>query len=248
VSLRREELEEQYDAGVSSGLVIAVVLHAAIAFIGGLWLNSAPHRLDEERLTIGYEGTQTLQEIEIVLPRSVQSYFSQRERLAESRAHEYKVLDEIEIEPGPEPIPVARRDPEPDPEIDPSLEDVDLVQPLVPTHRPLSYSQNFVILQAVKPEYPEYERAHEIEAELKVAFYVTREGRIDNIEVTDARTWPPGASSRAFELAVVEAVEQWRVLPPVRDGERRGASMYIRWRFDLNDVEAQGTMLEATRP
>jgi TonB family protein len=246
VSLRRDQLEQQYESAVSSGLAVSILLHGAIALVGGILLASG--RVPDPLLTMGYEGQQALQEIEIVVPKSVQTYFTQRERLGQNRAQEYRVLDIVKIEPGPDPIPVQRRAPTPDPEIDPSIEDVELLQPLMPTHRSLSQSRDFIILKAVKPDYPEYERAHAIEGELKVAFYVTREGRIDNIEVTDARMSPADASPRAFELAVIEAVQQWRVLPPVRNGERRGTSMYIRWRFDLNDVQAQATQLDPAQP
>lgn len=243
MSLRREELEEEYESTVSSGLLCALVLHTAIALTGGIfWAALQSH--DPKPLTIGYEGpTRILEDLEVLLPNSVESFFFQKQRAGQTRAEQFQVVNEIVIDPGPEPIPLPSRRPKPQAQQIESIDDAELLEPLLAFHKEVSYSTDFVVLKAVKPDYPEYERVREIEGQVTIMCYVTPEGKIEDERVTETIMDPPDASPRAFELAALGAVRQWQVIPPLVDGERHGVWMPIRIRFDLRDVERANSQL-----
>ena len=237
VAMRYFVLEETYQSNLTHGMLTALAFHALLAILGGLLVDVL--RIEsEETVTIGYEGpTRTLEELEILEPNSVQSYFYQRERSGVMAAPEYSITEPLELEPGPEPVPVRqiKKDVEM-PHVLEVPEKVELIEPLKAYHKPTSQSENFVILKAVKPFYPEYEKQRSIQALLKVAMYVTADGRIENETVTEVKTDPEGASPTAFELATLEAVRQWRVRPPNVDGKPRGKWLYVDIGFDIHGV------------
>jgi TonB family protein len=105
-------------------------------------------------------------------------------------------------------------------------------RPLAPSIGRADRNQ-FIILAVVEPKYPEFERSREIEASVVLSCFVTAEGTIRDIQIVSASTDPPGHPSRSFELAAEEAVRQWRIQPPVKDGEPTGAWIRVPIRFEL---------------
>jgi TonB family protein len=78
----------------------------------------------------------------------------------------------------------------------------------------VSFSESFVILRFVKPIYPEAELQAGISARLLIAVHVTPGGDIDDEQVQEAKTDPPGPTG-AFELSAFQAMRRWRIgLPP----------------------------------
>ncbi|MFQ5600164.1 MAG: energy transducer TonB [Candidatus Krumholzibacteriia bacterium] len=235
MSFRLQQHEADYRNSISTSLLLSVSFHLFLAVFGGIAVTAL--RLDERDPTTGYRGpTRTLAELEVLEPHSVQSYFYQRRREGRRQVPEYHLIQELDLEAGPEPIPVPQHEKTPEPHPPDFAEDLELIEPLKPVHKELSFSQDFVIIKAVKPDYPEYERTSLIEGQVVVAFYVTLAGEILEEQILESATDPKGASPRAFELAALEAVRQWEVVPPVRGGEPRGGWMKYRFVFDLLDV------------
>ena len=235
IALRFFELEDTYQSNVIQGLLLAVAFHALLALAGGLMIDVMRVETDET-LTLGYEGTtRTLEELEILEPNSVQSYFFQRERVGVMAAPEYSITEPLDLDPGPQPVRVRQIKKKVEtPKIKEVPEKIELIEPLKAYHKPASFSNKFVILKAVKPFYPEYEKQRSIQAMLTVAVYVTAEGRIENEQVTEVRTDPGGASPRAFVLAALEAVRQWRIRPRNIDGVSRGQWLTIPIEFGID--------------
>ncbi len=235
MSLQSFRREAAYRNAVQTGIAGSLLFHLLIIAFGGSLLLVVRNRTDQQIL--GYRGpTRVVREIDLIEPNSVQSYFHQRKREGRRRSPEYRLVERFELESGPEPVPVRQPEKRPDPEPTPRVEEFDLVEPVVPVHREIAFSQDFVILHAVEPDYPEYERSQEVEGYVLITCYVTPEGDIDSEQVLESSTTPHGSSPRAFELAALEAVRKWRILPPLRDGEPQGAWVKIPIEFEIRDT------------
>lgn len=235
MSLQLRNHGAEYRDAVSKGVAGSILFHLLVIAFGGSALFII--RTDPEQQILGYRGpTRVVREIDIIEPNSIQSYFHQRRREGRRRSPEYRVVERFETEAGPEPIPVRQPEKQPDPDPRTPVEDVELMEPVVPVHREISFSQDFVILQAIEPDYPEYERSQMVEGYVLIACYVTPQGDIDAEQVLESGTRPTGGSARAFELAALEAVKKWRILPPLRDGEPQGAWVKIPINFEITSV------------
>jgi len=237
IALRYFVLEDAYQSNITQSLIFALMLHALLLLSGGLLVDLL--RVDTtETIRIGYEGpTHTLEELEIVEPNSVQSYFFQRERTGVMAAPEYSITEPLELDPGPEPVRVRQiKKDVPVPKVLEVPEKVELIEPLKAYHKPTSQSTTFTILKAVKPFYPEYEEQRSIVAKVTVAIYVTPDGHIQNEHILKVETNPPDASPLAFELSTLEAIRQWRIRPGSVDGKPQGQWIPFLINFDLNGV------------
>jgi TonB family protein len=239
IALRFFALEDAYQTSITQSLGLALAFHALLALAGGVIVDLM--RIESsEVVTIGYEGpTRTLEELEIIEPNSVQSYFFQRERTGVMAAPEYSITEPLELDPGPEPVPVRqiKKDVEM-PKVREVPQEVELIEPLKAYHKPTTQSASFTIIKAVKPFYPEYEEQRSIRAKVTVAFYLTADGRIQNEHILEVETDPPNASTLAFELSTLEAVRQWRIRPAAVDGEPRGQWIPFLINFDVDGVSS----------
>ena len=231
---RRQEAE--YRLSLSAGVLVSIAAHLLLLAAGSFLLVPLHVRAEQPPL-LGYRGPQrALLELEVLEPNSVQSYFYQRRREGRRSTPEYHVM-ELDLTAGPNPILVRRNQERPQPQPRAVGDDIQVRPPVPAVHAQLSFSQDFVILEMVKPEYPEYERSRAIEGFVLVACYVTAEGSILDEQVMESGTVPPGAPTAAFERASLVAVRQWKVLPPRRDGAPRGAWLPIRITFDMSGLE-----------
>lgn len=189
-----------------------------------------------ERRHLGYPGPDRFRpELEVLEPNSVQAYFYQKAREGRTQAIDYRVLQPIDLTPGPNAIVQPRniQKPQPKPRVDPQPDDLpEIVEPQVASHAPLSFSKDFQIIRLVKPVYPEYELQRGIRAELDVAVWLTPQGDVDRAEVRETRVDPPTASPRAFELATLEAIRMWKVRPRERQQPFEGMPLYLPILFD----------------
>lgn len=236
------ERSAMYEAMYRRRLAAATALSLFASVVTWLvWLQTGdfarrPARRDELRL--GYPGPTRAQiALEVYEPNSVQSYFHQKAREGRARAIEYRVLQPLELLPGPqatfperETRPMRPRE-EPTPEYVPE-EAPDIVEPLPALQAPLSTSEELQILRLVKPIYPEYELERGISARVLVAFYVAPDNQIEDAQVQEAITVPPAASSRGFELAVLEALGKWIVRLPPQYENVSGTWKYVWFTFD----------------
>ncbi len=76
------------------------------------------------------------------------------------------------------------------------------------------------------PQYPESARKRGIEGWVEVAFTVTPNGTVDDVEVRNA------SPAEIFDDAAVRAVRQWRFEPVVRNGEKVPQRAMVRLRFE----------------
>lgn len=230
-----EKHEIEYRRRLGAATVTAVMLQALAVLL--LMLAGWNPLQVPERWHLGYAGKDLPQpELEVLEPNSVQSYFYQKKREGRMQAIEYRVLQPIELSPGPEPVAeqnVQKPLEETQPDDRTSLiEEVDIVEPALATHREIAYSENFQIVKLVKPMYPEYELQRGVRARLLVTVYVTPAGDLEDAQIQQADTDPPSASSRGFELATLEAVRQWKVRPPRSVRGRQGIWVTIPVVFD----------------
>jgi protein TonB len=80
----------------------------------------------------------------------------------------------------------------------------------------------------LEPDYPPQARDHGIEGWVTFRFTVTKEGRVKDVEIVDAR--PP----RIWDSATIRAVSTWRYQPALKDGvpvEQVG--VMATYRFEL---------------
>ena len=81
----------------------------------------------------------------------------------------------------------------------------------------------------MSPVDPDTARKRGIEGWVELAFTVTPNGTVDDIEVRNA------SPANVFDDAAVRAVRQWRFEPVVRNGERVSQRAMVRLRFSQSD-------------
>jgi TonB family protein len=96
-----------------------------------------------------------------------------------------------------------------------------------PAHTDVPYTEDYIILHMVQPEYPPRELIDGIEGEVTVEILVNEEGWVENAWVLSA------IGPKSFEQSSLAAVRQFRFKPPLEDGEP--IQMWIRFhvRFKL---------------
>lgn len=239
MTLRTQQYEAGYRTHLSTGLLASCALHLALLIVAPT-LVGLMRLIPEHPIRLGYRGPERiLEELEVLEPNSVQSYFYQQRREGRRASPEYRVVDPVDIDPGDtEPIPLPEEKKEA--QLDPSTlsESLELIVPLKPTHKEISFTSQWVILEQVKPIYPEYELQRGIEGRVEVAIYVSPQGEVEDVQIVGSEMIPPEASPRAFELAVREAARHWRVLPPNLGGEPQSVWLTIPYKFDLPDDDS----------
>lgn len=233
---RRRRSEMEYRQSLSAGVLVSIAAHLLLVSLGR-FLIAPLHVRAEQPILLGYRGPQRpLLELELIEPNSIQAYFHQRQREGRRHAPEYRLLQKLEPDPGPEAMPVRADKRRPVEKAEPTVPDDDVVlrEPSPPLHRQISFSECLVIHKAVEPEYPEFERARAVEGYALVSFFVTLQGKIQGAFVREAGASRAGESTRAFEMAALQAVEQWQPvwLCPRQDGEWCS----YRFNFELRDL------------
>ena len=79
--------------------------------------------------------------------------------------------------------------------------------------------------KTVPPEYPESARKKKIEGWVEVAFTVTPNGTVEDIQIRNA------SPADVFDEAAVRAIKQWRFEPVMRNGEKVSQRAMTRLRF-----------------
>src|SRR5690606_8092719 len=82
--------------------------------------------------------------------------------------------------------------------------------------------------KTVPPEYPEAARKKKIEGWVEVAFTVTLNGTVDDVQVRNA------SPADVFDEAAVRAVKLWRFEPVVRNGQKVPQRAMTRLRFEAD--------------
>lgn len=87
--------------------------------------------------------------------------------------------------------------------------------------REVPYSQDYVILRMVEPDYPPKELKEGIEGSVTVELFINENGRVERATVLSA------VGPRSFQDASLDAARQFVFQPPIREGKR--TSMWIKF-------------------
>jgi TonB family protein len=122
----------------------------------------------------------------------------------------------------PEPQVPTRK---PDEVVTPQLDVTDVRH--YPAHTEVPYSEDFIILHMVQPEYPPRELHKGIEGDVTVEILVDEEGNVENAWVLTA------VGPKSFEYSSLAAVRQFRFKPPMADGHPMPMWIRFQVRFRL---------------
>jgi TonB family protein len=82
-------------------------------------------------------------------------------------------------------------------------------------------------IKTVTPTFPEEAKKRGLSGWVEVSFLVLPNGNVDGVKVQDSE---PKA---VFDFAAIQAVEQWRFEPPMRNGKPASQATKIKLRFDI---------------
>lgn len=199
---------------------LRVITPIAVALLGALLFTAKDVSYQTIERSFGWEGpTRILPEITIIPDTDP------FEDLSEASRHRAVAALDIEEweETGPaegakkQQVPAEKPEEKTTPELG-----KDLVRHF-PARTEVPYSEDYVILHAVKPDYPEQELNDGVEGEVTLEILVGIAGAVDGAWVL-AATGP-----RSFERASLDAVRKFRFKPPLVDG--KPAEMWIRFQI-----------------
>ncbi|MGE0115632.1 MAG: TonB family protein [Steroidobacteraceae bacterium] len=81
-------------------------------------------------------------------------------------------------------------------------------------------------IKTVSPVFPETAQKRGLNGWVEVSFTVTPSGAVEKVRVTSSEP------KEVFDWAAIQAVEQWRFEPPLRDGKPTSQSTKVKLRFD----------------
>jgi TonB family protein len=90
-----------------------------------------------------------------------------------------------------------------------------------PRHRDVPYSQTYVILKMVEPEYPLYELENGIEGSVTVEILVNEDGYVETASVLSS------IGPKSFEDSSLKAIKQFVFQPPIIGD--KPTSMWIKF-------------------
>jgi TonB family protein len=143
----------------------------------------------------------------------------------ESRTRAMRVLEVEElVETGPAEgpaQPIVKEEEEPEQEVGPALDELTVRH--YPAHTEIPYSEDYIILHMIKPEYPRNELKNGIEGDVTLELLIDDAGFVENVWVLLA------SGPRSFEQASLDAARQFRFKPPIVDG--KPTQMWIRFQI-----------------
>jgi len=219
--MRRSDLHRESDYRRRLCMITLIV----VVFIAGLFWLPADVANRVLNMQFGLEGpTRVLPEITLLPGADPFEDLRQESRYRAMRAFEVEEMEETGQAEGSRKQQTLRDEPEK--EITPEL-DVELARHY-PAHTDVSYSEDYVILHMVKPEYPPDELKHGVEGDVTVEILVNEAGSVEAAWVLIA------TGSRGFEQATLDAVRQFRFKPPIVQGNL--APMWIRFEIRFRIV------------
>jgi TonB family protein len=188
---------------------VAWIVPISLALILSLLFWSDRISLSDSETWVGWKGEmRVLPEITVVSDDNPFSSPENEERL--------KVMTglEVDVRDGPEFLkPQTVQDEESEPVAVPSSDKELQLKSELRTRRDASYSDDFVIVKMVEPEYPRYERENGIEGSVLVELLVNEAGRVETAAVLSA------IGPESFKESSLAAVRQFVFLPLIRDGK-----------------------------
>jgi TonB family protein len=202
-------------------VLIATPVGVVLVLLLFLTSDIVPYRELEKR--IGWEGeTVLLPNITIVPDENAYEEIREESQRRTMTSYELEILDETGPAKGSE-----RQTPavEPKKRERPEMDFAEVRH--YPVHTDVPYSEDYIILHMVQPEYPPRELLAGVEGDVTVEILVNEQGYVENAWVLSAM------GPKAFQTSSLEAVRQFRFKPPIEDGEP--IQMWIRFqvRFRL---------------
>ena len=194
------------------------IVPLAFMVVAFLFVTSDQVSVDELEKHVGFKGEmQRLPEISIMPDDDPFT--------AIENQHKLKLMTSLDLDivEGPEfDKPNLLNDPSPDetemPEI--SFEDI-LNVTTRPSNRDVPYSESYILLKMVQPEYPIYELTNGTEGSVTVELFVNENGRVEMAAVLSS------IGPKSFEESSIKAVKQFVFQPPRRGDEP--TSMWIKF-------------------
>jgi TonB family protein len=186
--------------------------------VGLLFVTSDVVPYSELEKRVGWEGEmRILPHVTIVPENDPYEDMRMDSALRTMASMDFSLLEETGPEAGPKraDIPVRKPDIETTPELDPSN------VRHYPAHTDVPYSEDFVILHMVQPEYPPAELLDGIEGDVWLEILVNEDGRVEDAWVLTA------LGPKNFEYSSLSAVRQFRFKPPIVNG--KPVQMWIRF-------------------
>jgi protein TonB len=197
---------------------LLIILPIATALIAMLFMTSDLVPLDNLRKNFGWEGqVRLLPEITIIPDRDPYEDPREASRLRVMTSVDLDIVDEGPEEGGN----VTKKPKRPDTETTPQLDEKEIRH--YPAHTDVPYSEDYVILHMVQPDYPPAELIAGVEADVTVEILVNEGGSVEDAWVLVAD------GPRSFEEASLEAVRQFIFKPPTQQG--KPVPMWIRFQI-----------------
>ncbi len=197
---------------------LLIILPISLALVGLLFVTSDVVPYSELEKRVGWEGEMRILPHVTIIPES-DPYEDMRmdSALRNMASMDFSLLEETGPEDGSKKvdIPVRKPDIETTPELD--LSNVRHY----PAHTDVPYSEDFVILHMVQPEYPPAELLDGIEGDVWLEILVNEDGRVEDAWVLTA------LGPKNFEHSSLSAVRQFRFKPPIANG--KPVQMWIRF-------------------
>ena len=188
-------------------LLVAVPISAIIVVF--LFLFSDRLSLSEIEKAIGWKGELRLLPEVTILPDT--DPFSSPEEQSELSAMSSLDLDLADAPDLIEPRKVEQDQPNEEEPLDIPQDDL-LNVPSIPKKTEIPYSDTYVILKMIEPEYPPPELAAGVEGNVTVELFVNDQGRVEQATVLSA------IGPRSFQESSLRAVRQFLFQPPIENG------------------------------
>jgi TonB family protein len=197
---------------------LCIVTPIAAVVVAFLFLGSDRFSFQEIEQQIGWKGELRLMPEITIIPDDDESNITEQERQLVTMATVDLDLPEGEDIDSPEFANVDRPD---------EVEQLDYAEwdrfkiRTIEQHRDVPYSEDYVIIKMVEPEYPEAEMKAGIEGNVLVELLVGDDGRVVDAAVLSR------AGPKSFADASLEAVRQFVFQPPVERG--KPTTMWIKF-------------------
>ena len=184
-------------------------------------------RVIERIFTVGYEGPESfIPEITIIDESSIESDINVEERDA-IMANDVLIESEPIVDrdkTGETPSKEIRETGE-SPQL--GFSDTDDLFRIYPTRTKVPYSEDYVIIKMVQPEYPLTAMERGLEGYVLVEAYINASGRVEGVWVRSAY------GDESFESSALEAIEQFIFKPATEQGDPVPFWVSFLIRFEL---------------
>jgi len=214
----------EYDRSMRRRLVFLLPLALVVIIV--LLVSLERSRVVDRMFNVGYEGPmKLLPEITILDETGREAEIFSEER-HDMIAREFEVYSEEEESEDEDAL--TSMAPEEQPE-EPITDEIDGIDPLrtYPSHAPVPFREDYVILKMVKPDYPPEAMERGEEGYVLIEVYVNDRGKVEDAWIRKAR------GVKSFEDSALEAIRQFEFRPIREMGKPTSFWISFLVRFEL---------------